>query len=206
VVGILALQGDVRAHTAAFAALGTPTREVRTPNALAEVDALVLPGGESTTLLHLLGDLDAWSREMRRLVARGGGLFATCAGLIVLARAVHPAQPSLALLDVEVERNGWGRQIDSFELGVPAPGDPHGPLGEPLEAVFIRAPRILATGPEVEVLATISAQPGAEPVLVRQGSILAATFHPELTPDRRVQRLFLAALDTSPTEKTLGSG
>lgn len=181
----------MRPHAAAFTSVGASTHEVRRPEALADLDALVLPGGESTTLLHLLGDLDAWDRHIRDLLERGGGLLATCAGLIVLAREVRPRQPSLALLDVEIERNGWGRQIESFELDLPLDGGS-------LEAVFIRAPRIVAVGSGVEVLATIDDQPrGAEPVLVRQGPILAATFHPELTPDRRLQRLFLGSLARS---------
>lgn len=182
-IGILSLQGDTTAHASAFADCGAPVSEVKRPCDLATIEGLVLPGGESTALLRLLGDLDSWSRGIQALLARGGGLFATCAGLILLARIVDPPQPSLGLLDIAVARNGWGRQLDSFETALSFDG------GD-LEAVFIRAPRIVELGPGVSVLAALD----GEPVLVRQGTILAATFHPELTGDRRLQRAFLDIL------------
>jgi len=188
-IGILGLQGDGAAHAEAFADCGALTGTVLRPADLAAVEGLVLPGGESTALLRLLGDLDSWCREIEALLSRGGGLFATCAGLILIARVVHPSQPSLALLDVSVVRNGWGRQLDSFETTLPFDGTD-------LEAVFIRAPRIVELGPGVSTLAALD----GEPVLVRQGPILASTFHPELTGDRRLQRAFLCTVAAAPAE------
>jgi 5'-phosphate synthase pdxT subunit len=187
-LGVLALQGDFAAHAAALAELGCTAREVRDLEELAELDGLVLPGGESTTLLRLLGPVGV--RALRAFAQRGGAILGTCAGLILLAREVRrPAQPSLGLLDVVVERNAYGRQVDSFS----ARGRWLGGGDEGMEMVFIRAPRIVACGPGVQVLATY----GEDPVLVRQGRILGATFHPELTPDRRVHRLLLEATSTS---------
>lgn len=155
-VGVLALQGDFAAHSKAFGAV-----EVRTAAEIDRLDGLLLPGGESTTMLKLAegtGIEDA----VRRLVARGGWVFGTCAGAILLAKEVrNPAQPSWGLLDIAIERNAYGRQVDSFES----------PLGP-----FIRAPRIRRVGPGVEVLQTWN----DEPVLVRQGRVTAATYHPEL--------------------------
>ena len=182
VVGVLALQGDFARHAETLSRLGVPAREVRTREALEGVTALVLPGGESTTLLKLMErtGLDAAVREFRDA---GGALFGTCAGLILLAREVSgPKQSSLGLLDVAVERNGYGRQTDSFETDLPWTEDP-----TPVRGVFIRAPRIRAVGKGVRVLAEID----GEPVLVREGSVLAATFHPELTGDTRLHRYFV---------------
>jgi len=182
-VGVLALQGGFAAHAAALDDLGVASVAVRRVAALDGLDALVLPGGESTTLLNLMAD-EPWFDALRELHTRGGALFGTCAGAILLAReVVEPAQPSLGLLDAKVRRNGYGRQIESFETRLELVGS-----GRPLPAVFIRAPRFVEVGPGVEVLARLA----DEPVLVRQGRLLAATFHPELTPDRRLQRLFLA--------------
>ncbi len=143
---------------------------------------LVIPGGESTTLLHLMRD-EPWFDALRAFHARGGRLFGTCAGAILLAREVlGPAQPSLGLLDATVERNAFGRQLDSFEASLDVPI-----LGGGVQAVFIRAPRFRKLGPRVEVLARL----GDEPVLVREGHLLAATFHPELVAEARLHRLFL---------------
>jgi pyridoxal 5'-phosphate synthase pdxT subunit len=171
-IGVLALQGDFAAHATALDALGLTAVDVRRPAQLDELSGLVLPGGESTTLLNLMGD-EPWFPALRELAARGGAFLATCAGTILLAREVRgPAQPSLGLLDVAVERNAWGRQVDSFEADLEVKG-----LDAPLHAAFIRAPRLREIGRDVEVLARYA----GEPVLVCQGSILAATFHPELT-------------------------
>jgi len=181
-IGVLALQGGFARHVAAFAEIGTDAVEVRRPAVLASLDGLVIPGGESTTLLNLMAD-EPWFDALRAFHAAGGALFGTCAGAILLAREVlDPAQPSLGLLDVAVRRNAFGRQVDSFETGLVLAGDP-----APLPAVFIRAPRITSVGADVDVLASL----GDEPVLVRQGRVLAATFHPELTRDRRLQQSFL---------------
>lgn len=169
--GVLALQGDYAAHAQALRAAGALTREVRRVAELRGLMGLVIPGGESTALLRLMED-EPWFEALRSFHAGGGVLFGTCAGAILLAREVQPAQPSLGLLDATVLRNAYGRQVDSFEATVDAPS-----LGGSLPAVFIRAPRIASTGPGVEVLASL----GAEPVLVQEGRVLAATFHPELT-------------------------
>jgi 5'-phosphate synthase pdxT subunit len=143
---------------------------------LAGLDGLALPGGESTTLLKLMQG-EPWFDALRRFHAEGGVLLATCAGAILLAREVRPAQPSVGLLDVVALRNAYGRQVDSFETALDTA------LG-PLPAVFIRAPKLCGPGPGVEVLARL----GGEPVLVRQGRLLAATFHPELTTSRVLHR------------------
>jgi len=181
-IGVLALQGDFAAHAAALAALGTRAVELRRPADLAGLAGLVLPGGESTTLLELMAD-EPWFPALRALHGRGAAFFSTCAGTILLAREVRgPDQPSLGLLDAVVERNGFGRQVDSFEADLTVSG-----LDTPLRAAFIRAPRLRDVGPAVEV----QARHAGEPVLVRQGQVLAATFHPELTGDLRLHRRFL---------------
>lgn len=173
-LGVLALQGDFEAHAGALHSAGIEVRCVRRCAELAGLAGLVLPGGESTALLRLMED-EPWFEALGRFHGEGGALLGTCAGAILLAREVLPRQPSLGLLDAVVERNAYGRQVDSFEtrLAVPA-------LGAPLDAVFIRAPRIGVTGRGVEILARF----GNQPVLVRQGRVVAATFHPELSTDR----------------------
>lgn len=186
-VGILALQGDVREHRAALYDLGVEPVDVRTPGELDAVDALVLPGGESTTISHLLrtsGMLEPLASRLRA----GLPTLGTCAGLVLLALAVEdgrPDQVSFGALDVRVRRNGYGRQIASFESSTDVVG--HGEV----PTVFIRAPRIEATGPGVEVLATTDVGDGPHAVLVRQGPTIGASFHPELTSDRTVHTLFL---------------
>ncbi|MBD3336707.1 MAG: pyridoxal 5'-phosphate synthase glutaminase subunit PdxT [Candidatus Eisenbacteria bacterium] len=191
-IGILALQGDFAAHAAALRDVGIAAREVRKLSMLEDLDGLVIPGGESTTLLRLMQDEGLTA--LRDFHAGGGTLLGTCAGLILLARrVVHPEQRSLGLLDIEVERNGYGRQVESFRAAgqwTPSSSAP----AEPLEMVFIRAPRIRAVGSQVEVLARWK----GEPVLVRRGRILGATFHPELAAGREVHRLFV--------EMTAGAG
>ncbi len=185
-VGVLALQGDFSAHLAALHREGIEGVEVRYREELEALDGIVLPGGESSTHLRLLeecGLADALRAHRRR----GGAIFGTCAGAILIARRVtNPDQPSLDFIDIDVQRNAYGRQKESFEVRAPAPG-----LGEPpLQMVFIRAPRITRTGPGVEVVASFD---GA-PVLVRQGNVLAATFHPELAHDGRVHALFASMI------------
>jgi 5'-phosphate synthase pdxT subunit len=192
-VGVLALQGDFARHAAALRPLEVEPCEVRTAADLEGLAGLILPGGESTTMLKLLeqGDL---LPALGRFRERGGAFFGTCAGLILLAREVSgPRQASLGFLDVDVARNGYGRQIDSFEHDLPWQGvNGAGPEGraEPLRGVFIRAPRIVRVGKAVEVLVRV----GDEPVLVREGKVLAATFHPELTEDTRLHRYFLESV------------
>jgi pyridoxal 5'-phosphate synthase pdxT subunit len=180
--GVLALQGDFAAHAAALRRLGGAVREVRRCADLEGIRALVLPGGESTALLRLMAD-EPWFEALRAFHAGGGALLGTCAGAILLARSVDP-QASLGLLDAAVARNAYGRQVESFEAKLDAPLFDHTLLG-----VFIRAPRFTALGPRVEVLARLD----GEPVLVRQGRVLGATFHPEIARDDRVHRLLLAA-------------
>ncbi len=183
-VGVLALQGAFEVHRQALQQLGARAILVRTQEQMDECDALVLPGGESTTMLKLLND-EALKKPLADF-ARRKPVLATCAGVILLAREVtHPAQESLGILDLVVERNGYGRQIDSCIATVDL-------QGKPLEAVFIRAPIIHSVGPGVTTLASMA----GHPVLVEQGHHLAATFHPELTQDRRVHRMFLSKLDS----------
>jgi 5'-phosphate synthase pdxT subunit len=181
--GVLALQGDFAAHAAAFRDAGAGAREVRRVSELDGLSGLMIPGGESTTLLNLMRD-EPWFDALRAFHARGGVVAGTCAGAILLSREVRPSQPSLGLLDAVIERNAFGRQVDSFEAKVEAE-----PLGGPIDAVFIRAPRFRALFPEVEVLARYA----GEPVLVRQGRVVAATFHPELTGSHALHR-YLARL------------
>lgn len=184
-VGVLALQGDFQAHRQALSQRGIPTREVRQARDLEGVNGLVFPGGESTTMLKLLGELGL-ELPLKEAVARGVPVLATCAGVILLAREVHnPPQPSLGLLDVAVHRNAYGRQVASTvaPLTVEAPEE----LGPgPMEGVFIRAPKLVRVGEGVKVLA----RRGEDPVLVRQGAIVGATFHPELSPQSPVIELF----------------
>ena len=181
-VGVLALQGDFALHRRALEAVGAEVAEVRDPEDLKGLDGLVLPGGETTTMLRLM-DGTAMEEAIRGFVRDGGAVFGTCAGLILLARRVsHPDQRALGILDAEVERNAYGRQIDSFETDLPWTEGT-----DRIRGVFIRAPRIREVGPGVRVLAAVE----GEPVLVREGRVLAATFHPELTDDTRVHRYFL---------------
>ena len=181
VIGVLALQGAYDAHVRTLTALGATPMLVRTPDQLTGLDGLIMPGGESTTMLRFLERHGFF--EILQSYVKSTPTFGTCAGAILLANQVeHPPQPSLAALDITVERNAYGRQIDSTILTA----DTALP-GGPLEMVFIRAPRITRTGPAVETLATRD----GFPTLVRSGHILAATFHPELSHDPRVHQLFL---------------
>src|SRR5262249_12518326 len=184
-IGVLALQGDFARHRAALDRIGVSSAEVRTPSQLARVDGVIMPGGESPTLLKLI---DAWDfvPALEKFHAAGKPIFGTCAGLILLAREVRsPAQFSLALIDAVVERNAYGRQKESFEtVGRADFGD--GPA--PLKMVFIRAPRILQLGPGVTPLA----HHRDECVMARHGSGLVAAFHPELTDEPTVHRYFAA--------------
>jgi 5'-phosphate synthase pdxT subunit len=182
-IGVLALQGDFDRHAKALARCGVQAIEVRKPAELADVDGLIMPGGESTTLLKLM---DAWGfvPALEKFHAEGRPIFGTCAGLILLARDVeNPRQFSLGFIDVGVERNAYGRQRESFEAHGSATLD-RGPT--PIEMVFIRAPRIRRVGAGVETLATCR----DEPVMARQGGVLVATFHPELTDDPTVHQYF----------------
>jgi len=181
-VGVLALQGDFREHRQALERLGESVREVRLPRDLGGLRALLLPGGESTTMARLAASygLDTALKEFHQA---GGALWGSCAGAILLAREVRNpgTQPRLGLIDLAVERNAYGRQVDSFEAEVQVNG-----LG-PFHGVFIRAPRIIHAGPGVEVLAEYR----GDPVIARQGRVWVSTFHPELSGDDRLHAEFL---------------
>jgi pyridoxal 5'-phosphate synthase pdxT subunit len=188
-VGIVAIQGDYQAHAKTLARLGVAHIFVRQPADLDGVNAVILPGGESTTHLKVMKEEGLFD-ALKQFAANGGAFFGTCAGAILLAREVHgPAQASLGLLDVSILRNGYGRQLAS---------DVHAGAsklsGEPLEMVFIRAPIIESVGKNVLVLA----EDAGHPVLVQQGRILASTFHPELTDDTTVHRHFLKMANGKP--------
>jgi pyridoxal 5'-phosphate synthase pdxT subunit len=200
VIGVLALQGDVREHLAALTACGVDAVPVRRPAELAAVDGVVLPGGESTTMSRLLVTFGLLE-PLRGRIAAGLPAYGSCAGMILLAREVRdgrPDQEQLGGLDVVVRRNAFGRQVDSFETDLRFDGVP----GDPVRAVFIRAPWVEETGPGVEVLATVphTADAGAaagRAVAVRQGAVLATAFHPELTGDLRVHALFCDLVRTA---------
>ena len=189
-VGVLALQGDFEAHERAIARSGAEPVQVRTAAELASVDGLIIPGGESTTMLKIIDYMKLW--EPLSAFAHKKPVFGTCAGAILLANEVlNPSQPSFGVIDLTVERNAYGRQVDSRVAEL----DPIAEFGERvgegrLEAVFIRAPIIRRAGPGVKVLAEYA----GDPVLVEQGHHLVATFHPELTQDSRVHQLFLSKL------------
>jgi 5'-phosphate synthase pdxT subunit len=187
-IGVLALQGDFEAHAKVLSGLGCEVVEVRRVAQLAGLDGLVIPGGESTTLLNLMAD-EPWFHALKRFEQSGGALMGTCAGAILLARSVvNPPQESVGLLDATITRNAFGRQVDSFETTLDAPS-----LGGTIEAIFIRAPRFQALGPDVETLAAYD----GEPVLVREGRVLAMTFHPELTRDAKLHAYFLTMIQTA---------
>jgi 5'-phosphate synthase pdxT subunit len=186
-VGVLALQGDFREHFEVLRGLGAEAAEVRTPQQLASVERLIIPGGESTTIGKLLVRFEMLEL-LRERVRRELPLWGTCAGAILMAQTILDArqagQPSLQVMDMAVRRNAFGRQLDSFEadLNVPVLG------GSPLRAVFIRAPRIESVGPCVQALATLD---DGTIVAAQQGRMLATSFHPELTGDARFHRYFL---------------
>jgi pyridoxal 5'-phosphate synthase pdxT subunit len=175
-IGVLAVQGNFREHAAMLRRLGTVAVEVRKPEQLADVDGLVIPGGESTTFMRLMR-LYGLDEAVRRF---GGPILGTCAGMIVLDRN------HLGLVDLEVARNAWGRQVHSFEADLALEGE-----SAPLRGVFIRAPWIEKAGPDVEILA----EHEGHPVLARQGRVLVAAFHPELTDDTRVHEKFLELVE-----------
>jgi 5'-phosphate synthase pdxT subunit len=190
-VGVLAVQGDFEAHAASLARLGIEYVFVRTLKDLGGVDALILPGGESTTQWKFLLE-EGLDQPIREHAASGRAIFGTCAGAILLASEItNPAQASLGLADITVIRNAYGRQLASGVREAPTSISP-----EPIEMVFIRAPIIERTGPGVETLASFD----GKPVLIRQGQILIATFHPELTSDLRVHNYFLQMAPSASAE------
>ncbi len=199
IVGVLALQGNFAAHARRIEAVGGAPREVRTAADLADLEALILPGGEPTTLLRLL-EGNGLESALRDFGESGRPVFGTCAGAILMAREVlHTGQRSFGFIDLQVERNAYGRQVDSFigTASCPAVGD------DPVEIVFIRAPIIRQVGERVQVLCRLD----GHPILVQEGNFLAATFHPELSPDPLIHEYFLeqvkkgeirAGLETDP--------
>jgi 5'-phosphate synthase pdxT subunit len=190
VVGVLALQGDVREHLAALAECDVLARPVRRPTELAEVDALVLPGGESTTIDKLARAFDL-REPLRDRIKQGMPVYGSCAGMILLADRIVdavPGQQTFGGIDMTVRRNAFGRQVESFEEDLSFAGVD----GEPVRAVFIRAPWVEDVAPQVAVLAKVEAGPAAGRIVaVRQGNLLATSFHPEITGDIRVHRLFV---------------
>ncbi len=199
-VGVLALQGDFAEHLVALRALGADAIEVRTLDQLRLVDGLVIPGGESTTIARLLIAFDLID-PLRDLIAKGLPVWGTCAGAILLAKRVpNLDRPPLAVMDITVERNAFGRQVDSFEADLKVAGIE----GAPLRAIFIRAPLISRAGRGVAVLATLE---DGTIVAARQGRLLATSFHPELTEDRRMHGLFLQMVaEAAASRVTGGSG
>lgn len=192
-VGVLALQGDFREHIAMLEQLDVEAVEVRTPEELAAVDALVIPGGESTTIGRLASIYGLIEPIAQRCDA-GMPVLGTCAGMIFLAGSTAQGdQPQLGVLDACVRRNAFGRQVDSFEADLDVVG-----LDEPMHAVFIRAPWMEKIGSDVEVLASVTDTDGeTHPVLVRQGRILATSFHPELTGDTRLHEMLVALMEAA---------
>jgi 5'-phosphate synthase pdxT subunit len=190
IIGVLALQGDVREHLRAIAECDALARPVRRPEELESVDALVIPGGESTTIGKLAVDFGLLD-PLRKRIAGGMPVYGSCAGMIMLATEVLDGrcdQQSLGGIEMAVRRNAFGRQVDSFEAPVVIDGID----GEPFHAVFIRAPWVESVGAEVEVVGRVTAGPAAGRIVaVRQGNLLATAFHPELTGDLRVHRLFV---------------
>lgn len=196
-MGVLALQGDFREHLAILARLGVEAGEVRVPADLDGCGALVLPGGESTTISLLL-ESSGLLGPLSKLVAAGTPVLGTCAGMIMLAAEVldgRPDQRYLGAIDISVRRNAFGRQRDSFETDLEVSG-----LDAPLHAVFIRAPVVERAGPEVEVLATVPTAGGRKPVVCRQGPVLVSSFHPELVGDPRLHELFLQMQPARPVQ------
>jgi 5'-phosphate synthase pdxT subunit len=193
-VGVLALQGDVREHLRAIEACGARSRSVRRATELDDVDALIIPGGESTTISKLAVEFEL-ADPVRKRIADGMPAYGSCAGMIMLAAEVldgRPDQQQFAGIDMTVRRNAFGRQVESFEAPVPLDGVD----GPPFHAVFIRAPWVERVGPEVTVIGRVEGRAGDGPVngrivAVRQGNLLATAFHPELTGDLRVHRLFV---------------
>ena len=183
-IGILAIQGDVREHGLMLSAIGQQWEEVRLPSQLYDLDGLIIPGGESTTIVQMIDTYDL-RIPLQSLATNGLAVWGTCAGMIVVAKKLSDRKPvPLGLIDIEVSRNAFGRQIDSFETTVTITGID----GPPVHAVFIRAPQVINVGPNVDVLATLGNE---DPVVIRENKILATSFHPELTHDTRMHELFV---------------
>ena len=186
-VGVLALQGAFREHRLALEQLGAEVTEVRLPAQLEGLSGVVIPGGESTTVTKLMSAY-GFDRALLQFHTQGGAVWGTCAGAIVVASEIvgRPAQLRLGLIDLTVDRNAYGRQVASFEADIDVSG-----LDTPFRAVFIRAPRMMKVGPNVQVLAEFD----GDPVLIRQNRVLASVFHPELSGDDRIHALFLEMIE-----------
>jgi 5'-phosphate synthase pdxT subunit len=186
-IGVLAVQGDFAEHMAVLQGMGVETQEVRLPQHLEGVDGLILPGGESTTLSRLM-TIYHLREPVAQMAREGKALWGTCAGMIMMAREITEQDPEpLQLMDIGVQRNAFGRQVDSFEQDLAVAGVD----GPPFHAVFIRAPLIIRTGPQVEVLARLD---DGRPVAARQGRMMVTSFHPELTRDTRLHHYFLSLI------------
>lgn len=186
-IGVLSVQGDFAEHIASLRKLGVEAQEVRLPHQMDDLDGLIIPGGESTTLSRLMSIYDL-RKPVEQLSRDGKGLWGTCAGMIMMAREITEKDPEpMGLMDIGVQRNRFGRQIDSFEQDLEVDAFEGGPF----HGVFIRAPGLMRVGDGVQVLASL---PAGEPVVVRQDNMLASSFHPELTNDTRFHRYFLDML------------
>ncbi len=186
-IGVLGLQGDFREHVEMLSLMGVETLVVKLPEDLDLVDGLIIPGGESTTMGRVMENMRIREPLVKK-IEQGLPVYGTCAGMILLSRkVVDHVQPLLGVLDIEIERNAYGRQVESFEvdLSIPAVGE------KPFRAVFIRAPKVVKHGARVEVLAEYN----KDPILVREGNILASSFHPELTQDTRIHEYFLRMVE-----------
>ena len=188
-IGVLAIQGDFAEHRAALESLGADVREIRLPHQLDEVDALIVPGGESTTIVQLIDIYEMRDKLRQRILQDRMPTWGTCAGMIVMAGTLLDHRPEpLHLMDTVVSRNAFGRQVDSFEADL----EVDGMEGPPYRAVFIRAPVFIEVGDDVDILARLQ---DGRPVAVRQNHMLATAFHPELTNDARMHQLFLSMLE-----------
>ncbi|MBN40481.1 MAG: pyridoxal 5'-phosphate synthase glutaminase subunit PdxT [Chloroflexi bacterium] len=183
VVGVLALQGDFEEHTAVFESLGAECKQIRLPEQMNDIDRLVIPGGESTTLSRLCSNY-GFRDPIKTLASSGMPIWGTCAGMIMLADKITESDPiPLQIMDIEVQRNAFGRQIDSFEQIIPLQG-----IAEDFNCIFIRAPIVMETGPAVNIIAELD---NGNPIAVQEGNLLATSFHPELSNDSRVHKYFL---------------
>ena len=189
IVGVLAIQGDYREHRTLLESLGADVKEIRLPDQLDEVDGLIIPGGESTTIVQLIDIYNMREKLRERVLNEGMPTWGTCAGMIVMAHKLSDHRPDpLKLMNIEVSRNAFGRQVDSFETDLEVE-DMDGP---PYHAVFIRAPVVATIGEGVRIISSLD---DGRPVAVRQGHMLATAFHPELTNDPRMHKLFLQMVD-----------
>ncbi len=196
-IGVLALQGGFLEHIHILRTLGVTTREVRLPDDLHELHGLIIPGGESTTIVRL-ADFYGFRQAIIEAVSRNMAVWGTCAGMIVLARELtDPLPQPFGLLEIKVSRNWYGRQVDSFEIDL----DIQGLEGGPFPGIFIRAPAIISVGPEVEQFASLE---DGSPVAVRSGNLMATAFHPELTEDNRLHKMFLRLANRGQNQKLSG--